>query len=58
MPIIRGTRIGVAMIIEKLAAGESVDELLSAYPYITEEQVRACLDYATAVIRNDDEGLL
>jgi uncharacterized protein (DUF433 family) len=53
-PTIKGTRIGVDLIIEKLAAGESIEQLMMAYPHITKEQIYACLSYATAVIRNED----
>ena len=53
-PTIKGTRIGVDLVIEKLAAGESFEQLMTAYPHITREQIYACLSYATAVIRNED----
>jgi len=49
-PAIRGTRISVELILENLAAGWSLDDVLEAYPHITEEDVRACLAYARAVI--------
>ncbi|WP_420458167.1 DUF433 domain-containing protein [Neolewinella sp.] len=45
-PTIRGTRISVDLIIDKLAAGESFEYLLSAYPHISLEQIYACLAYA------------
>ncbi|MCY7353242.1 MAG: DUF433 domain-containing protein [Cytophagaceae bacterium] len=42
-PIVKGTRIGVDLILEKLANDESVGQLLHAYPPLTEEHIRACL---------------
>ena len=39
-PVIRGTRISVESILEKVAAGESVDQIASEHPYISAEQVR------------------
>jgi uncharacterized protein (DUF433 family) len=45
-PVIRGTRIPVALVLEKLAHGVAVEELLAAYPRITKEDVLACLAYA------------
>ena len=42
-PRVRGTRISVAFILESLAAGMSVAELVDAYPSLTEESVRGTL---------------
>jgi uncharacterized protein (DUF433 family) len=40
---VRGTRISVALILESLAAGLSVPEIVDAYPSLTEESVRGAL---------------
>ena len=45
-PVIKGTRITVELILEKIADGESVDTILSSYPHLTREQVLACVDFA------------
>lgn len=45
-PTIRGTRVMVWLVLEYLANGDSVEDVLAAYPGITEEDVRACLAYA------------
>lgn len=45
-PVIRGTRITVELILEKLASGQSVDDILSSYPHLEREQILACLEYA------------
>ena len=50
-PIIRGTRITVELILEKLAAGESVDQLLESYPFISDEQIRAALAFGANALR-------
>ncbi|HKO82300.1 MAG TPA: DUF433 domain-containing protein [Chitinophagaceae bacterium] len=52
-PIIKGTRIAVDLILEKIGAGESIDDLVLAYPHITREQLLACISYGAAVIRNE-----
>lgn len=44
-PVISGTRIPVELALEKLAAGETVDELLEAHPRLTEEGIRAALRF-------------
>jgi uncharacterized protein (DUF433 family) len=44
-PVLIGTRIPVDLIIEKLSLGESMDDMLAAYPTINREKVLACLAY-------------
>lgn len=43
-PTIRGMRITVKTILEYLAAGETVENILDAYPYL--EDIQASLEYA------------
>lgn len=45
-PIIRGTRITVADILEYLAGGMSLEEILSDFPSLKEEDIRAALAFA------------
>ena len=45
-PVIIGTRITVELVLEKLAAGESVEQILGAHPRLTREAVSAALLYA------------
>jgi uncharacterized protein (DUF433 family) len=45
-PVIAGTRITVELILEKLAAGETVEQLLQAHPRLTTAAIRAALDFA------------
>ena len=56
--VIKGTRIPVDIIIEKLSFGESMDELLEAYPHIKREDILACLSYAVDSLRNEEVYLL
>ena len=46
-PCIRGLRVTVGTILGLLSAGRSEDEILSAYPYLEREDIRAALAYAT-----------
>ena len=46
-PCIRGTRIPVYLLLQKLAAGETAAEILRAYPQLTAADVQACLAYAS-----------
>ena len=43
---IKGTRITVYQIVGMLANGDTFESLLKAYPTITNEDIRACLEYA------------
>jgi uncharacterized protein (DUF433 family) len=52
-PVIAGTRITVELILEKLGAGESIDDLLDAYPHITREGILAALRFAAEALRAD-----
>lgn len=52
-PCIKGTRIPVDLILEKLGQGETTQYLLSAYPGITEEDIQACLRYGADSVRNE-----
>lgn len=45
-PVIRGTRITVEVILEKLAAGETVEQILDAHPRLSREAVSAALAFA------------
>ncbi|HET9054080.1 MAG TPA: DUF433 domain-containing protein [Cyclobacteriaceae bacterium] len=44
--VIKGTRIPVELILEKLAAGNSFEALKQAYPRITKADIQACLLFA------------
>jgi uncharacterized protein (DUF433 family) len=52
-PIIRGFRISVDLILSLLAQGQKYEEILSDYPDLEPDDIRACLAYAHAVISND-----
>jgi uncharacterized protein (DUF433 family) len=52
-PVVRGTRITVELILEKLAAGESVDQILSDHPRLTREGVQAAIAFAAEALRAD-----
>ncbi len=55
-PIIRGTRISVAFILQCLASGMTVDDVLKAYPHLTREGVLAAVSYAAQAL--DGETIL
>ena len=52
-PVVAGTRITVELILQKLAAGESVPDILTAHPRLSEEAIRAALAFAAEALRAD-----
>ena len=52
-PVIKGTRITVELILEKLGAGESVEQLIEAYPRLTREGIRAAQAFGAQALRAD-----
>lgn len=46
---IKGTRIPVYQIVQMLANGDSIDDLLESYPAIEKEDINECLSYAAYV---------
>jgi len=52
-PTVAGTRITVELVLEKLAAGESVDQILTEHPRLTAEGVRAAIAFAAEALRAD-----
>jgi uncharacterized protein (DUF433 family) len=47
-PAVRGTRVRVTDVLSLLATGASEAEILEDYPYLTADDIRACLAYAAA----------
>jgi len=50
-PCIRGTRIWVSLILDFLASGMTIDELLEEYPQLTEKSIRAAIAYGAEMSR-------
>ncbi len=51
-PVIKGTRIKVEFILEKMEEGASIEDLLQDYPHLTREDILECLRYARALVEN------
>ena len=52
-PVVKGTRITVELILEKLGAGETIEQLLDAHPRLTREGIQAALSFAAETLRSD-----
>lgn len=50
-PCIKGTRIWVSLILDLLASGYSIEQILEEYPYINVDDIRACIAYGAEMTR-------
>lgn len=50
-PVITGTRISVELILDRVASGMSVKEILRDYPHLSAKQIQAALSYASNLVR-------
>ena len=53
-PVIKGTRLTVEIIVEKLAYGETIADIIKDYPFLTEEDIRAALLYAARCVAHEE----
>lgn len=53
-PVIKGTRLTVELILERLGAGVTEADLLDAYPRLRPEHIRAAQAYAAAALASDE----
>ena len=51
-PVIKGTRLTVEYILNLLAHGETVTEIISEYKGLTQEDIQACILFATKSLEN------
>ena len=52
-PVIKGTRITVELILERLGNGWTEEQLLESYPHLSSDSIRACLLYAVDSVKNE-----
>jgi uncharacterized protein (DUF433 family) len=57
-PIIRGRRIAVEHVLGMLAAGNTPETILSGYPFLEPDDIRACLVYANKLVSHERVELL
>jgi uncharacterized protein (DUF433 family) len=52
-PVIKGTRITVELILEKLSNGETITDVLEAYPHLNKEKILAALAFAAETLKGE-----
>ncbi|MGH3267028.1 MAG: DUF433 domain-containing protein, partial [Trebonia sp.] len=55
-PCVRGLRMSVGMIVQMVAAGKSVSQIVDEYPYLEAEDVRQALEYSAALAERISSG--
>ena len=53
-PVVKGTRIPVELVLKRLSQDLNIATLLGAYPRLTEEDVKACLEYAQTLVEGEE----
>ena len=53
-PCIRDTRVTVSVLVGSIAEGDKIDELLHAYPHLTEDDICSALKFAAEAVNNAD----
>lgn len=52
-PVVRGTRIPVELVLKHLSRDPDLEDLFAAYPQLTLDDVKACLEYAGALVEGE-----
>jgi uncharacterized protein (DUF433 family) len=52
-PVIKGTRIPVEFVVDLLARGWTTEQILKEYDHLTLEDIRACLGYASEMLKTE-----
>ncbi len=52
-PVVKGTRLSVAFVLDLLAQGWSEQEILDQYPNLSRDNIRACLAYTGDLVREE-----
>lgn len=52
-PRVKGTRISVELILEKLGNGITKEELIESYPNLSEQQIQACISFAADKLKSE-----
>lgn len=56
-PVVRGMRLSVEHVLKMLARGISHKDIMDEYPFLEEDDIRACLLYAATIISHEEEKI-
>jgi uncharacterized protein (DUF433 family) len=53
-PVIKGTRIAVELLMDRLSDGWTMEDILAAYPHISRDDVLAAISFVTEIFKEED----
>jgi uncharacterized protein (DUF433 family) len=53
-PVVKGTRIPVELVLKRLSQDLDIAALFQAYPRLTDDDIKACLEYAQGIVEGED----
>ena len=53
-PVVRGTRLSVDLILDRLADGWTTEDLFQSYPRLTQESLQAVFAFAAEILKDED----
>ena len=57
-PVIKNTRIPIYIILQMIADGATFKEIIKEYPKLTEEDIRAAVEYSIYILNHPDEEVI
>ena len=57
-PVFKGTRIPISIVLRMLRDGATFQKIIEEYPRLTEEDIKAALDYSVFVVDHPDEEII
>ncbi|MHA1335746.1 MAG: DUF433 domain-containing protein [Promethearchaeota archaeon] len=57
-PVFKGTRIPISIVLRMLRDGASFKKIIEEYPRLTEEDIKAALDYSIFIIEHPEEEII
>ena len=57
-PVFKGTRISISIVLKMLRDGATFQKILEEYPKLTEEDIKAALDYSVFIVDHPEEEII
>ncbi|MHA1491339.1 MAG: DUF433 domain-containing protein [Promethearchaeota archaeon] len=57
-PVFKGTRIPISIVLKMLRDGATFQKILEEYPKLTEEDIKAALDYSVFIVDHPEEEII
>ena len=57
-PVFKGTRIPISIVLKTLRDGATFQKILNEYPRLTEDDIKAALDYSVFIVDHPEEEII